>query len=148
MLADLQSTDEYLYTQAKRRKMLILQFYKSMVEASIECSIMRDKLPKSRAAKIDCLMCAPTDNPLFKERLDQDLSAPNPCKKAHEKSLKAKELIVEMPNGTEKKYMYNVENGVKIFYEFNPSLKGWVIVPRNDPYFDLLMESISQKNTK
>jgi len=142
MLADLQSTDEYLYMQAHKRKVLILQFYRAMVEAAIECPIMRSKLPSARAKRINCLMCAPTGDKMFNPRLDQDVALSNPCHQAVEQKLKAKELIVEMPDGTEKKYMYSFKDKEYTFYEYNDLLNGYTIVLRNDPYFNTLMDAV------
>lgn len=135
------TTDEYLYVQSKRRKLLSLEFYRLLIEASIDCPIHRDKLPKDRAAKIHCLMCAPTNRQLFTDRLDKDIKSVNPCHAPRVESIKAKEIIVETESG-EKRYMYTETDNVYEFFEYRDELGGYLPVARNHPDYDLLMEAI------
>jgi hypothetical protein len=136
---DLLSTDEYLYLQAKKRKILSLEFYKGMIESSIDCSVLRDKLPKERAKKINCLMCAPTNQPLYNDRLDKDLQSRSNCTslESRQSNIKAKEIIVD-----DAKYFYTRDSinkkDIKIFEE-NKILNGWVpMLPSNPKYQDVL----------
>lgn len=138
------TTDEHLYIQSKRRKLLSLEFYRLLIEASMDCPIHRDALPKARASQIKCLMCAPTNMPMFTDRLDKDINTSNPCRPPQVESLKAKEIIIDMPGGEKRKYMYSREkDGTSHFFEYQEDLGGYISVARNDPNYDLLVESLS-----
>jgi hypothetical protein len=136
------TTDEFLYIQSKRRKLLSLEFYRLLVEASPECPIHRDMLPKDRASKINCLLCSPNNRDLFTKDLDKDIKTPNPCKSPQAETVKAKEIIIETETG-EKKYMYTKnKDGTVDFYEYKDELKGYLPVTRDNENYSLLIESV------
>lgn len=137
------TTDNYLYTTSKRRKLLSLEFYRTMVEASIDCPIHRDKLPHERANKIHCMMCAPTGHPLFTAHLDRDCKAPNPCHAPRVEKIDAREIIIDTVHG-EKKFMYtrDKKQGPINFFEYREDLGGYIAVPRNHKEYDLLMDAL------
>jgi hypothetical protein len=143
------TTDNDLYASGKRRKLLSLEFYRIMIEASIDCPIHRDHLPKDRANKIHCMMCAPTNKALWTSRLDKDCKAPNPCHAPKVEKMDAHEIIVETVHG-QKKFMYTrdrVKDGPDqfSFFEFREDLGGYIPVARNHKDYDLLMETVGDK---
>jgi hypothetical protein len=142
------TTDNDLYAGGKRRKLLSLEFYRLMIEASIDCPIHRDHLPRDRANKIHCLMCAPTNKALWTSRLDKDCQGPNPCQAPRVEKMDASEIIVETVHGP-KKFMYTkTKSGKDVvfeFFEFRDDLGGYVPVARNHKDYDLLMETMADK---
>ena len=139
------TTDEHLYVQSKRRKLLSLEFYRILIESSIDCPVHRDSLPKERARKINCLMCNPTNRPLWTESLDKDIKSVNPCRPPQVESVKAKEIVIDRGNAGEKRFMYTDTGDVKEFFEYRDDLGGYMAVPRNHPDYDLLMDAVSKK---
>lgn len=138
------TTDNDLYIQSKRRKLLSLEFYRILIEASMDCPIHRDSLPRDRASKIHCMMCAPTNKALFTSRLDKDCIAANPCQTPRVEKIEAKEIVVETPSGA-KKYMYTRKGEQFEFFEFRDDLGGYVPVARNHKEYDLLIETVGKK---
>lgn len=141
------TTDNDLYAGSKRRKLLSLEFYRLMIEASIDCPIHRDTLPKDRAAKMNCLMCSPTNQPLFTNRIDKDCKSANPCHPPRVDKIEAKEIIIETASG-QKRFMYTHHKKTKDtpdhfeFFEYREDLGGYVPVLRNHKEYDLLMETL------
>lgn len=142
------TTDEHLYIQSKRRKLLSLEFYRLLIEASPDCAVHRDMLPADRAAKIHCLLCAPTNSELFTDNIHKDIKASNPCKPPQVETLKAKEIIIDTSDG-QKKFMYTRhKDGIIEFFEYRDELGGYIPVARNHPEYDLLMDAVSAKSIK
>jgi hypothetical protein len=136
------TTDNDLYASSKRRKLLSLEFYRLMIEASIDCPIHRDNLPKDRAAKMHCMMCSPTNQPLFTDRLDKDCKAANPCHPPKVEKVQASEIVIDTVRG-QKKFMYTRHSdGSFEFFEFRDDLGGYVPVARNHKEYDLLMDAV------
>jgi hypothetical protein len=137
-------TDEYLYIQSKRRKLMSLEFYKLLVEASIDCPIHREQLPAARAKKIHCLMCNPTNRPLFTDRLDKDVNTANPCRVPEVARVKAKEIIIDHA-GAEHKYMYSKDGDETLFFEYKDDLGGYIPVARNHEDYAALVDAVGHK---
>lgn len=136
------TTDEHLYHESIKRKALSLEFYKALIEASPECRIYRDKLPKERAVKIKCLMCAPTNEPLFTSSTANDIQLPNPCTELQSEKVKAKELVIK-----DQKYMYSSEKSgnytIYHIYKFSDKLNGYVEIDRHDKYYDDIIDHLN-----
>lgn len=142
------TTDEHLYIQSKRRKLLSLEFYRLLIEASPDCPVHRDLLPAKRASKIHCLLCAPTNDPLFTDNVHKDIKAVNPCKAPQVETLKAKEILIDSDDG-QKKFMYTKTADDTIeFFEYRDDLGGYLPVVRNHPEYDLLMDAVTSKPSK
>lgn len=138
------TTDNDLYASSKRRKLLSLEFYRIMIEASIDCPIHRDNLPKDRAAKMHCMMCSPTNQPLFTDRLDKDCKASNPCRAPQVDKIQASEIVIDTSHG-QKKFMYTRHPDETFeFFEFRDDLGGYVPVARNHKEYDLLVEAVKK----
>lgn len=139
------TTDVQLFENAKKGKQGHLEFYRALIEVSIDCSQHRSKLDPERQEKIHCKMCAPTGMPLFQERLDQDLRTADPCKEPKVETVKVQELFVEDVHGTKHKFMYQTDDGIHKFYEFSTKLNGYIPVNRAHPYFNLLIQAVESE---
>lgn len=139
------STDEQLLRDARANKLLHMKFYKAMVEASIDCAVHRDRLPKSDREKIKCKMCTPNHVPLFHDKLDVDIEKDDPCTTPAHDELTVEEIIIDV-DGQPYKFMYRLdpETGYE-FYEFNEQLDNWTRVPRNHRFWDLLIEKVTAR---
>jgi hypothetical protein len=143
------TTDVFLYEQSKKMQILILEFIKCMIEASIDCPVHRDNLSPERQKVINCKMCVPDGKPLWQNPISLDMQSDDTCKKPEEEEIDANELIIEdTMTGEELKYMYSVlpqskEDKLKKyeFFEFKPSLNMYVKVKRNHPNYNLLYQA-------
>lgn len=132
------STDIHMATRARANRVIHNQFFKCMIESSIDCAVHRDKLPPELAKSINCMICAPTGEPLWTQKIEVDMLAENPCTPPVTEKIKAQELVLETPQGRET-YMYRVQDGLYEFYYLDPQLNGYVKVPRNHHYWDALV---------
>lgn len=139
------TTDFSLYIQAKKNYALSLQFYQAMVEASIDCNVFKDLLPAAKAKTLNCRMCLPTDKKLWNLRLDIDIPSPDPCVPPEKEKVKAKEIVIEDPDGTEYKYMYSLgPDREPVFYQYVESLGGYLDLPRNHRHYSELYDLVKK----
>lgn len=141
------STDEHILAIALQKNKLTLQAYKMLVEASIDCHLHRDKLPKSRQKKINCKLCTPTGEPLWTDNIQNDVDSKDPCQVPTTTSVKAKSLVLEQ-DGNSIKYMYWTD-GDKLdkiyhFSAYDDDMQGWVEIGRNHPHFAALYKKVTK----
>jgi tRNA1(Val) A37 N6-methylase TrmN6 len=135
-----QTTDEYLFEYSQKNKILNLKATRFIIEAAIDCQLHKKRLKnKKQADKINCLMCTPTNVPLFHDdyKLDAD-SKYDPCKPPDKTQIKAREIILG-----DKKYMYtkDTETSEYTFFEHNDDLDGFVALKKDAPEWSELFNA-------
>lgn len=137
---NIQTTDEYLYEYSQKNKILNLKATRYVIEAAFDCQLHKLRLKdKKQAAKINCLMCTPTNIPLFHEDYKIDISSKyDPCNPPNKREVKAREIILG-----DKKYMYSKDNdsGEYSFFEYREDLDGFIILKKDNPIWSQLYES-------
>lgn len=132
------TTDVHLYNKSIRTKVLIDRFMAAMVESSIDCSVHIKKSPPDVAAKIKCLMCAPTDMPLFHADVATDLKMSNPCQSPETTTVKARETEYDG-----RKYFYTKgDDGISVF-EFKKPLNAYIELSHGHPHYAALLEKLT-----
>ena len=135
------------YTSQCVLVLMISSFLRAVQEASVDC-LMHYK------GKLECRLCAPTDEPLFVEDFDKDIKTPNPCQPLTEKTIKAKGITVDVdePDGTKSKrdFMYTVvpdDSGRKQvhIYENNPDLGGYNEIFEDHALFESVYVAIKKR---
>jgi hypothetical protein len=136
------TTDEEIFLSALNGKKLRDQFELAVIESSIDCSINYTRAEKSVQDKLQCYLCAPTDETLFEMDLYKDITKPNPCKSLSiKKEIKAKEIKVSI-NGIEKDYYYTNDDGdIKIF-EYSDNLGGYAKLKKSYPFYADIVKKI------
>lgn len=120
------TTDEYLFTNAMQGKKLINDFNNAIIEASIDCSF--------HSKDIQCRICMPTNEPLYKEDFNEDMAYPDPCKKYTSTQIEVEEVIYD-----DKKYYYKKDGTTINMYEFVESLNGYVKIKKDNPVYNRLL---------
>jgi superfamily II DNA or RNA helicase len=136
------TTDEEIYGSAVNGKKLRDEFALAIVEASIDCSVNRSKIPKNLQDKLTCRLCAPTNEQLYETDLYKELDKPNPCKTlSDKKEVKAKEIIVSL-DGNERKFYYTESDGEIKIFDYSEDLGGYVPVKRSYPFYGDIIKKI------
>ncbi len=131
------TTDEYLWEQSLLGKSLIEQFHLVLAESSIDCSVRYPTLPITVQRRVKCKTCASTHATLFHKSVVDDLKFPNPCVIPEEKKIKVHELLVD-----DQKYYYQIEEGNMKIYYFDPRVRGYVIMPLDNPLYSMIHSKI------
>jgi len=150
------TTDVTLYKKSVNNQKLIDSFLEAAQEASIDCPIhYGDPSSKNDEHTKHCLMCMPTDEPLFIDDLDKDIKTPSRCQPLTEKTVKAKSVTITVTNekgeATEKEFMYSIgelgKSGKKTItvFEFMPDVGAYSPMYENHPLFDELENAIRKK---
>lgn len=133
------TTEEYLFDRSKKNKILNLKATRYLIEAAFDCQLHKNKLvDKKKAAKINCLMCTPTNTALFHDDYKLDITSHyDPCKPPDKKEIKAREVILD-----DKKYMYTQDADSKeyTFFEYREDLDGYVAIKKDSPDWPRLFE--------
>lgn len=118
------TTDEELYADSIDDAVLNDSCVGIYDTVSIECAANGGK---------DCLMCAPTDRPLFTDDIHRDLRGSNPCTGIVEKRVTAVEITIG-----EKQYWYAkaADNpfGWKVWY-YDEKIRAHMPLRQDDPMF-------------
>lgn len=138
------TTDMHLYVGARKARKLNESFLMALVEASVDCSIHHKKLSKDLQKKINCHLCAPTDQILYEANFYKDMSAPDPCQQFIVKKIQTQEILFTPPESDKPmQFYYNADDikNIKLF-EYNDTLEGYVQIKPSHPYFSDLMRVI------
>jgi hypothetical protein len=141
------STDIVLYNKSMKYKELNNVFYQALIEASIDCSFHKASLASSIKDKINCLLCNPSNTPLYTNNIKADLKK-NPCQPLNEnksKTIKANEIIVN-----DIAFYYTIDenqsvSSIKIYMKPN-NLDKYVQIDDDHPmYIDVLRQIMEKK---
>lgn len=86
------ATDIAMYYKAIRKKMLNDQFFRAMIEASIDCNVHIRTSSAIAQKHIKCMMCAPTDKPMFIRNIIDDIASHCACVQTRESSISVSEI--------------------------------------------------------
>ncbi len=143
------TTDVTLYKKSVNNQKLIDSFLEAAQEASIDCPIHYGDPSSKKDNSKHCLMCMPTDEPLFIDDLDKDIKTPSRCQPLTEKTVKAKSVTITIKNDkgetTEKEFMYSIDNKTITIFEFMPDVGAYSPMYENHPLYDDLEASIRKK---
>lgn len=132
------TTDEDIYATAVANKQLINSFTKLLIEASVDCTAL---ITEEARQRYKCMMCAPTNMPLFYPDISVDMETPNRCVAPEQKKIQAQEII--LPD-IEEKFYYTRDaatDDVRIFY-FSEKVNGYIPLPKTHRYYVDLMRQI------
>ncbi len=136
------TTDEEIFSSAVNGRKLRDEFTLAIVEASIDCSVNRSKIPQTLQDKFVCRLCAPTNEQLYESDLYKELTKPNTCKTlSDKKEVTAKEVIVSL-NGEDKKFYYIETNGEIKIFDYSEDLGGYVPIKRSYPFYGDIVKKI------
>lgn len=122
------TTDVSMYTKSVDNMRVIDDFMRAVAESSVDCQTHSRHFTPEIAAKIKCMVCAPTNVPLFHAALRVDMRQPSTCREPTTSQVQAVRLQVpthEMP------IYYDRQNKTKI-YIFDPKLKGYRLLTTLD----------------
>lgn len=86
------TTDIAMYYKSLRKKMLNDQFFRAIIEASIDCNVHIQNASALAAKHIKCMMCAPTDKPMFIRNIIDDIASHCACVQTQESSITVSEI--------------------------------------------------------
>lgn len=136
------TTDEHLWDQSSKQKVLNDKFLQLPVESSIDCAANYPHLSASVRKRIHCKSCAPTHKKLFHDDIADDFKYPNPCKPVETKAITAKEIVLD----GDIKYYYtgdpNDPAGAIQIYMYDPFLSGYVVMPTDHPHYSAVYAAI------
>jgi hypothetical protein len=131
------TTDIQLYTDSVRNKKLINEFYITLAESSIDCSIHSTSFTKDISSKIKCKLCSPNNVKLYNPLLSKQILLPDPCQELKESKIKAKTISIP---GSDEKFVYSkTSDGNFYIYKFNKTINGYTILDSSDPIYSDIM---------
>jgi superfamily II DNA or RNA helicase len=133
------TTDVHLYTKSIKSKLLIDRMYATMIEASIDCSIHIKNAPDAVKKKIDCLICAPTNDKLFHPNIDIDMKIANPCERPKVSNITAEQILYL----GEKYYYTKDQSGAISIYEYNKYLDAYTKLDRSHAHYEGLIGKLN-----
>lgn len=108
-----ESTDESMYGLTVAKKVLNDQFFRAIIEASIDCNIHIKGASEIGKKMINCMRCMPTNQKLFDDDISEQFKKPLACVQATDKKIKVKEIEF-----AGEKFYYS-ENPLKLFSNDN-----------------------------
>jgi hypothetical protein len=127
-----ETTDVHMNQGAMHMKILIDQFYISLANGSIDCSM--HEAQRAKGTNIKCKMCSPTDRQLYNAILSKDLMLPDPCKELKSGRVETKEIII---NDT--KYYYAPDKSI---FKYDKALDGYVPMQSHESGYAEIMAAI------
>jgi superfamily II DNA or RNA helicase len=135
------TTDVAMYYKALRKKLLNDQFFRAMIEASIDCSVhIKDKETSAAARKhIKCMMCAPTNKPMFKQDIIDDIATPCACVQTKEQDVVVNEITYRG-----KTFYYKKEpSGALHLFEYNEPTSSFVRLSPMSSWYGALFKKLA-----
>jgi hypothetical protein len=135
-----QSTDENLWYQSMKSDKLITMFCRALMESAIDC-LIHNQIEK----KIECKICSPTNEPLYKQVATSTSFQINPCKQISEEEITVNELIIESTG--EKIYYEKTKNNIYNIFVHDVGTDSFLsISPSNSLYCVLKKHIIDAEN--
>jgi hypothetical protein len=133
------TTDIQLYTDSVKNKKLINEFFITLAESSVDCSLHAVNFTKDISDKINCKLCSPNNVKLYNPIISKQIILPNPCQELKEIELNVKSISIL---GSDEKFVYNKtsDNNFQI-YKFDKAINGYSILDSSYPlYPDILIK--------
>lgn len=134
-----QSTDESMYILAIEKKLINDQFFKAIIESSIDCNIHIKDATDIAKKMINCMRCMPTNKPLFDVDIHKQIKSPLNCVQATDKKIKVSEIEYageKFYYSTNPLKIFSNDNKVGAFVEMLPNHKMYT------PLFKMLIDKI------
>jgi len=131
-----ETTDVNLYNKSVKNKLLINQFFISLAEASIDCTMHEQSFNDKVKKEIKCKLCAVTNKKLYHPMISKDILLPNPCENLTSTEVSAEEIDI---NG-EKFYYSKGENKHEFnIFKYNKEVSGYVpLLEHENPHADIM----------
>lgn len=126
-----ESIDEKFNNRALEKHKLNLEFRNLLSEVSIECQLFGYE---------HCRVCAPTNQPIYRDDPMVDIKLPDPCETILETEIMAKEIEY---NNTKYYYIKNTDKKIA-FFEFRDDLGGYAPIDPASPLIDALKNVVEQ----
>ena len=136
------TSDEQLYTSARKSQLLIDSFESAIHEVSIECAINHTATDRPS----HCRICAPSGTRLFTDNIDDDVNGIDPCNPIASRRVTAQKInvgaetfyyTIAQPNSIESR-LY----GYEIFIE-DPKIRAWRKIAVNDARYAAVATAIA-----
>ena len=131
------TTDVMLYYKSIKKKILNDQFFKALVETSIDCGIHIRSASKNAKDKIQCMLCVPDNKRLFDTDYTAHLKKPIACRQSEAKDITVEELEF---NGRTFYYSKSNEGSIKIYEYDKPTLSYIKMLPSSKWYEPIFMK--------
>ena len=135
------TTDIAMYYKALRKKLLNDQFFRALIEASIDCSVHIKSKETSAAARkhIKCMMCAPTNKPMFKKDIIDDIAEPCACVQTKEQDVVVSEITY-----FGKTFYYKKESsGALHLFEYDEPTSSYVRLSPMSKWYGALLKKLT-----
>lgn len=133
------TTDKDLHLKSKDALKLNQSFRHAVIEASIDCLIHSSgaKSDEFEKNKMKCMLCQPTDRPLYSADIAEDMVLSSPCQPYQSEQIKVKTIKID---GEKYHYMIGT-NGLEVF-KFDDSLNAYVPMSERDPIYGLVSSKV------
>jgi hypothetical protein len=133
------TTDTDLHAKSKNALLLNQSFRHAVIEASIDCLIHSSNAKSDEFEKLNmkCMLCQPTDRPLYSADIAEDMILASPCQPYQSEQIKVKTIKIDG-----EKYHYLIgQNGLEVF-KFDDSLNAYVPVDEREPIYNLVSSKV------
>lgn len=138
------TSDIHMYYKSIKKKVLNDKFFKALIEASIDCTFHIKNAEPIAKELIKCMMCAPTNQPLFNVNLGKQLNMPNPCIQAAAKTINAIKVMVD-----NREFYYNAnDKGGFDIYRLDDRLGSYVKLSPASPWYSSVFSKVRKLITK
>jgi hypothetical protein len=130
------TTDIDIYGSALKGQAIINEFYNVMIQATFDCTLYNDKFK----GRVDCRVCAPSDEPLYSDEFEKDMQRETKCRPVGRNVVKLKEVKLD---GV--KYYYSVNDDKIQLFVFDEQLGEYVAMKRENPVYGELYGEVADK---
>lgn len=138
--SDEPTTDIAMYYKALRKKLLNDQFFRALIEASIDCNVHIQSASSLAKKHIKCMMCAPTNKPMFKQNIVDDIATKCACVQS-----KAEDISVSEITYRGKTFYYRKEpSGAFHLFEYDEPTSSYVRVSPMSKWYTELFKKLTR----
>ena len=134
------TTDVMLYYKSLKKKIINDRFFKTLIEASIDCGIHMKLASKSAKSNIKCMLCVPDNKRLFDPDIASHVRSPLTCRQSEAKNIKVSEVQL----GGRKFYYSKTKNGALRIYEFDEPTTSYIQLPPSSKWYTPLFNKLSK----
>jgi hypothetical protein len=133
------TTDVMLYYKSLKKKIINDKFFKTLIEASIDCGIHMKSGSKAAQQNIKCMLCVPDNKRLFNPDIASHIRSPLTCRQSEAKNIKVSEVKL-----AGKKFYYSkAKNGALRIYEFDAPTSSYIRLPPSSKWYSPLFEKLT-----
>jgi hypothetical protein len=133
------TTDIAMYYRALRKKLLNDQFFRALIEASIDCNVHIESASAVAKKHIKCMMCVPTNKPLFKPNILDDIATKCACIQS-----KSSDISVSEIKFRGRTFYYRKEpSGAFHLFEYDEPTSSYVRVDPNTHWYQAIFKKLA-----